>query len=210
MPPRASSGRRSGGYGRVEGGHVHGDAVPRAEIAVADALKRGARMDQREVDVEEHRLGHVRALAVSSSCSRGRAESELAASRNSRPTQVNSGIGPQPRLPRSDSGPRPPQRGPRQWSPHEQPWQPLVVVERRGRIARLSAGRRQCHGWSREAAGSIQPGTRTSPRPRPVSVRAAQASHLFVDRVDRPRQFTGSTPARTSRGPSPTLGSNVL
>ena len=41
---------------------VDGDAVPGAEASIALALERRAGIDQREVDVEEHRLGAPRGV----------------------------------------------------------------------------------------------------------------------------------------------------
>ena len=52
--------RGRGGHHRVaEPVGVHRDAMPGAEVAIAGAEKRVARMDQREVDVEEDRARHV-------------------------------------------------------------------------------------------------------------------------------------------------------
>ena len=46
--------RRGAGHGGLEARGVHLDAVPGAVFLVADALEPRARMDQREIDVEEH------------------------------------------------------------------------------------------------------------------------------------------------------------
>ena len=51
--------RRRGGDRAVEGQRVDGDVVPRTEVTVADALERRARVDQREVDVEEDGAGRA-------------------------------------------------------------------------------------------------------------------------------------------------------